>query len=121
MSATDAAFQAQVVADAVALGWPRNVAQALAKHIGKRVPKPRRTPAPQAKASGVSLDRAVQMFALPAAVASQFRSAGVMTAESAAPLLRTYFRASVRNPASAEVALRVHLLSRRIYGTKGNS
>jgi hypothetical protein len=120
---TDAAFSAEVRRLALACGWDARVADALARHVGRKPDEaPRRptyprgrAPRAQAPAAAVSLERAVtHLFGLPANVTGLFRAAGVTTAEAAAPVLRDYVRASARtNPAAALQALRFDLLARR--------
>jgi hypothetical protein len=109
-AAADTAFRTQIERDALALGWAPDVARALAKHVGVRVPT---AAMPKPKALILSLDRAVRLFDLPATTAAQFRAAGVMTAEAATPLLRSYFRRSVRDPAAARAALSFDLIARK--------
>jgi hypothetical protein len=71
--------------------------------------------APSASASATSLNDVVRACGLPAAVASEFRSAGIVTAEDATPLLHDFVTASARNPAAAQTSLRLRLLSRATY------
>lgn len=124
---TDAAFRGEVRRQAVACGWPADVADVLARRVG-RDPKKDMTERPkqyvqaklpraQAPASlGITLERAISMFGLPANVTGLFRGAGVTTAEAAAPALRDFVRASARTtPADALGKLKFHLLSRKFW------
>ena len=110
------AWRDQVRRDAVAAGWPAEVAAALARHVGadrKAAPKRRTTTAalPRASVSAtVSLDRAVtHLFGLPQAIVADFKAAGLSTAAAAAPLLRDYL--SFRNRAAGMQALQLRLLA----------
>ena len=124
---TDAQFRAQVERDAVACGWSRDIAALLARHVGRPVPVDDHTPRASARLRVVSasrpkyevtLDRAVQMFGLPAGMAAQFRAAGLTTADAAGPLLGRYFRAAARRPADARAALALDLTARKQWRPK---
>ena len=120
---TDAAFAQQVERDALGVGMAPDVAAALAAIVSKpqHRPGPRepRTFVGHALAPALTIEHAVHLFGLPAALAADFKAAGVATAQAAAPLLRTYLAQSVRrSPAAAASALGLHLLNRRLIGKK---
>ena len=113
------AWRDQVRRDAVAAGWPADVAAALARHVGadrKAALKRRTTTAALPRASvptTVSLDRACAMFGLPQAIVADFKAAGLSTAAAAAPALRTYL--SSRDLVASQRALQLQLLAQRIW------
>jgi hypothetical protein len=113
----DTQFRQQVAADAERAGWSPDLAEKLARLVGKPVSERKQAPrGPIGKAPRVvnhprEIAALLRVCSLPAAMQADFAAAGVCTFAAVRKMVAPVLAA--RDPKAAAQALRLHLFARR--------